>query len=284
MIVVTGATGKLGRLVLEGLLKVVPAGQIVAAVRDPQKATDLSALGVTVRAADYNDPVSLQSAFAGAEKVLLISSNDLARRIAQQQAVVDAAKAAGVQLLAYTSLINLDRTSIGLARDHRATEQAIRESGLKYVMLRDDWYLENHTGQLAPALAHGVILGSAGEGRFAAAARADYAAAAVAVLTGTGHENKVYELAGDAQYSYSELAAELSKQSGKAVVYKDLPEAEYAKTLEGFGLPAEVATMLADADAGAAKGDLESTSKDLGTLIGRPTQTLAEAVAAALKA
>ena len=284
MIVVTGATGKLGRLVLEGLLKVVPAGQIVAAVRDPQKATDLSALGVTVRAADYNDPASLQSAFAGAEKVLLISSNDLAHRIAQQQAVVDAAKATGVQLLAYTSLINLDRTSIGLARDHRATEQAIRESGLKYVMLRDDWYLENHTGQLAPALAHGVILGSAGEGRFAAAARADYAAAAVAVLTGTGHENKVYELAGDAQYSYSDLAAELSKQSGKTVVYKDLPEAEYAKTLEGFGLPAEVATMLADADAGAAKGDLESTSKDLGTLIGRPTQTLAEAVAVALKA
>jgi NAD(P)H dehydrogenase (quinone) len=284
MIVVTGASGKLGHHVVAELVKKVPADQVVAAVRSVEKAASLKALGVEVREADYNKPETLAKAFAGAEKVLLISSNDLENRIPQQRAVVDAAKAAGVQLIAYTSILRADTSKLGLAKDHKATEEYIKASGIPYVFLRNGWYFENRTEALGPALEHGVILGAAGEGRFAAASRADYAGAAAMALTKDGQENKIYELGGDAPYSMAELAAEVSKQSGKQVVYQDLPEQKFAEALAGFGLPKPVAELVADSEAGAAKGELDRAGNDLSTLLGRPTTTLSAAVAAALKA
>ncbi len=287
MIIVTGATGKLGRLVIAGLLESVPPAQIVAAVRTPEKAADLAALGVQVRQADYTEPATLRPALAGADKVLLISSSDLGAgsdaRVAQHQAVIAAAKGAGIKLLAYTSMLRADTSVLALAKVHKATEENIRASGLPFVFLRNGWYFENQTEVLAPAIQHGAILGAAGEGRFASAARSDYAAAAVSVLTGPGHENKAYELAGDTPYTLSELAAEVSKQAGKPVAYNDLSPEAYQSALVGFGLPADLAGLLVDAEVGAARGELDGPSDDLRALTGRPTITLADAVAAALK-
>ncbi len=282
MIVVTGATGQLGKLVVEELLKTVPASQIVAAVRDPQKAQDLAAKGIEIRQADYAQPESLAAAFAGAEKVLLISSSEVGQRVAQHQAVADAARAAGVKLLVYTSILNADSSNLLLSQEHKATEAYLRASGVPFTLLRNGWYTENQTGSLAAAVEHGAILGAAEEGRFAAATRADYAAAAAAVLTGTGHENKVYELGGDEPYTLAELAAEVARQTGKPVAYKNLPQAEYAKALTGFGLPEGLAAAIADADAGASRAELDTRSHDLSKLIGRSTTSMPKAVAAAL--
>ncbi len=284
MIVVTGANGKLGRHVIQGLLEKVPARQIVAAVRDREKTRDLAALGVQLREADYSRPETLDTAFAGADKVLLISSSEVGQRVAQHQAVTDAAKKAGVKLLVYTSILRADISTLALASEHKTTEKYIRSSGVPFVFLRNGWYLENQTAALAPALQHGVIIGAAGEGRFAAAARVDYAGAAIAVLTTAGHENKIYELGGDEPYTLSELAAEVSKQAGKQIRYQNLPQQDYAAALIGFGLPAPLAGAIADADAGAAEGELDCSVHDLSILLGRPTMTLAEAVRSTLAA
>ena len=282
MIVVTGATGKLGGHVITSLLEKVPAAQIVAVVRTIEKAAELRSLGVQLRQADYSKPATLAAAFAGAEKVLLISSNELGRRFPQHQAVVDASRAANVKLFAYTSILRADTSALSLATEHLATEQSIRRSGLPFVFLRNGWYLENHTEALAPALQHGVILGAAEDGKFASAARADYAAAAAAVLAGQGHENKIYELAGDESYTLSELAAEVSRVAATPVAYRNLTQGEYEQALLKIGLPAPIAAMLADSDAGAAKGQLDSKAPDLHALIGRPATSLAQAVASAL--
>ncbi len=282
MIVVTGATGKLGGHVIQSLLEKVPASEIIATVRNKEKASHLTALGVQVRKADYADPATLTAAFAGAEKVLLISSNEVGQRIPQHQAVLDASLAARVKLFVYTSILRADTSRLALAEEHRATEEAIRSSGVPYVLLRNGWYLENHTEALGPALQHGAILGAAGEGKFSSAARSDYAKAAAIVLTEEGHTNKTYELAGDTSYSLGELAAEVSTLAKKDVAYHNLPESEYQKALLQFGLPAGLATMLADSDAGASTGGLYSDSPDLRTLLGRPTVLLADAVTQAL--
>ncbi len=282
MIVVTGASGKLGHHVIQGLLKILKPSEIVAAVRNPSKVTDLKALGVQVREADYEKSETLRSTLAGAQKVLLISSNDLGKRAIQHQAVINAAKSAGVSLLAYTSVLRANSSGLGLAKEHLDTERAILASGLPYVFLRNGWYLENHTENLASALQHGVIMGAAGKGRFASASREDYALAAVAVLTSSGQENKTYELAGDSSFTLADLAEEVSKRSGKKVVYKDMPAADYEKALVSFGLPPAMAHLLADSDTGASKGDLDSNSHDLSKLIGRATTSLAQAVQKAL--
>ena len=282
MIAVTGATGQLGKLIVEQLLEKVPAEQIVAVVRDRQKAQAFSEEGVRVRQADYYRPESLIAALAGAERVLLVSSSEVGHRVPQHQAVADAARAAGVKLLAYTSILNADTSTLLLAKEHKPTEAYIRASGVPFTFLRNGWYTENHTGSLAAAMEHGAILGAAKDGRFATAARADYAAAAVAVLTGKGHENVVYELGGDQAYTLTELAAEVARQTNKPVIYKDLPQEDYAKALAGFGLPEEVAHAIADADAGASRGELYTSSHDLSRLIGRATTPLQESVAAAL--
>lgn len=284
MIVVTGASGQLGRLVIQGLLEKLPAAQIVAAVRDPAKVDHFAALGVQVRQADYDQPQSLERAFAGAEKVLLISSSEVGKRAPQHRAAIAAARKAGVQLLAYTSLLHADRSPLGLAGEHRDTEAALADSGVPHVLLRNGWYSENYTAGVPVALQLGALYGCAGEGRIASAGRADYAAAAVAVLTAEqAQAGRVYELAGDTSYSLAELAAEISSQTGKSIPYKDLPQADYQAALQGAGLPDWLAAMLADSDAGASRGALFDDSRQLGRLIGRPTLTLADAVAQQLR-
>lgn len=282
-IVITGATGHLGRLTVESLLqRGVPAGQIVATGRDADKLAGLAARGVTVRQADYNDPAGLKEAFAGADKLLLISSSEVGQRAVQHRNAVDAARDAGVSLLVYTSAPKADDTELLLAAEHRITEEYIRASGLPFVLLRNCWYIENWTGQLATQLEHGAVLGAAGDGRVSGATRQDFAEAAAAVLAGEGHQGKVYELGGDHAFTLAEYAAAVSEQSGTTVVYRDMPVEAYVQTLVGFGLPEPVAVALADSDAGIARGDLLSDGGDLRRLIGRPTTPLSTAVKAAL--
>ncbi len=283
MIVVTAANGQLGTLVIEGLLKTVPANQIVAAVRTPEKASALFAKGVEVREADYSKPETLTSALEGATKVLLISGTEIGQRVPQHKAVIDAAKAAGVGLLAYTSLLHADTSTLELAAEHLETEKYLQASGIPFVLLRNGWYVENITAGVAPALGQGAFIGSSKAGRFAAATRAEFAEAAVASLTGQGQENKVYELAGDAAFTREELAAEVSKQTNKTVGYHDLPQAEYEKILASF-LPPSLAHIIADAEAKGANGELDDNSHALSRLIGHKTATLAEVVAETLKA
>ncbi|MFC4640408.1 SDR family oxidoreductase [Deinococcus hohokamensis] len=283
MIAITGATGHLGRLTVQALLqRGVPAGELVALVRNPDKAADLASQGIQIRQADYHQPESLSAALQGVDKLLLISTSDFQDRVGQHRHVVEAAKAAGVKLIAYTSILGADRTPMLLANDHHATETLIRESGLPYVFLRNGWYTENYTGNLAQTLEQGVILGAAAEGLFTPATRQDYAEAAAAVLTSEGHEGQTYELGGDAGVTMADLAAELGRQSGKTVRYQNLPPEEYARTLTGFGVPEGMAGILADSDTGIVRGDLATNSGDLRRLIGRPTTPLADALKAAL--
>lgn len=283
MIAITGATGQLGRLVIDALLQRVPASEVLALVRDPLKARDLTALGVTVRQADYSQPQTLATALVGVERLLLISSNEIGQRTAQHLAVIDAAKAAGVKLLAYTSVLRADTSALGLAAEHLATEQALSASGLDHVVLRNGWYSENYSAGLPTALEHGVLLGAAGQGRIASAARADYAEAAAVVLTSEGQAGRVYELAGDSAYTLEQLAAQTARQSGKPLVYQNLSQEEYQAALLGIGLPEGFAVLLADSDAAAAKGALFDDGQQLSRLIGRGTTPIADSVAAALK-
>jgi NAD(P)H dehydrogenase (quinone) len=282
MIAVTGATGQLGRLVTEALLKTIPAAQIVAAVRSPEKAADLAACGVQVRRADYNEPATLDVAFAGVNKLLLISSSEIGKRGAQHRAVIDAARRAGVELIAYTSLLHADTSPLGLASEHRETEAALRESTVPFVVLRNGWYTENYTGSLAPALEHGAILGNSAEGRISSAARADYAEAAAVALTRDAQSGRIYELAGDTAYTLTEFAAEIARQSGKPVVYRNMSETEYKAALISVGLPEPVAALISDSGTGAAKGALFDDNHQLSKLLGRPTTPLSTVVMAAL--
>jgi NAD(P)H dehydrogenase (quinone) len=283
MMLVTGATGKLGRHVMEGLLVKGPATELAVAVRNVAKAADYAARGVAVRHADYDQPHTLVAAFTGIDKVLLISGSEVGKRAAQHLAVIKAAQSAGVRFLAYTSMLRADTSGLALAREHKTTEDAIRGSGLAYVLLRNGWYIENHTEQLDAVLKHGVIAGAAGDGRFASAARQDYAAAAVTVLTEEGHENRVYELTGDSPFTLEELAAEVSKQAGKAIAYTNLSPEQYKNVLVGAGMPSPYTDILVDADVGASRGELDGASGDLRRLIGRPSTSLRDAIEAALK-
>ncbi|EKJ8218149.1 SDR family oxidoreductase [Citrobacter sedlakii] len=283
MIAITGATGQLGHHVIESLLKTVPASQVVAIVRHPAKAATLSQRGITVRQADYSDEAAFTTALQGVEKLLLISSSEVGQRAVQHRNVINAAKTAGVKFIAYTSLLHADRSPLGLHLEHVETETMLAGSGIPYTLLRNGWYSENYLASAPAALEHGVFIGAAGEGKIASATRADYAAAAARVLSTDGHAGKVYELAGDDAWTLSQLADELSQQSGKHIVYQNLSEADFAAALQGAGLPAGLADMLADSDIGASEGGLFDNSRTLSKLIGRPTTTLADSVRAMLQ-
>jgi NAD(P)H dehydrogenase (quinone) len=282
MIAVTGATGHLGRLFIAALLTKVPASGIIAAVRNVEKAKDIAAMGVQVRYADYNQPPTWEPALKGVDKVLLISSSEIGQRAKQHRAVIDAAKRTGVKLLAYTSVLRADTSPLGLAVEHRETEALIRASGIPFTLLRHGWYTENYTAGIPGALAQGAVYGCAGEGRIASATRADYAEAAAAALTAENQAGRVYELAGDTAYTMAGLAAEISRQTGKNIGYVNLPEAEYKNVLVKAGLPEVVAALIADSDTGVSKGGLFDDGHQLSKLIGRPTTSLATAVAAVM--
>lgn len=278
---ITGATGQLGTLIVEQLKAKVPAGDIVAMVRTPAKA---ASLGVEARPFDYNQPATLGSALHGVDALLIVSSNEIGKRAAQHAAVIAAAKEAGVKWVLYTSLLHADTSAItSLSGEHLQTERDLKNAGLPYTILRNGWYTENYTASIPGAVKGGAFLGCAGDGKISSAPRADYAAAAVAVLTTTGHEGKTYELAGDTAYTLTDLAAEISRQTGKTIPYKNLSEAEYAKVLEGFGLAAPMAAAIANFDTGAAKGSLFDVGGQLSRLLGRATTSLSAVVAAALK-
>jgi NAD(P)H dehydrogenase (quinone) len=283
MIAVTGATGNLGGLVIDHLLdRGVAPSEIVAAVRSPEKASDLTDRGVEVRKADYDEPDTLDAAFEGIDQLLLISSSEVGRRVTQHRNVVDAAAENDVDYLVYTSMLRADSSPLLMAEEHKATEEAIRDSGIPFTLLRNGWYIENYTEQIGQALDQEAFVGSAEDGRISAATRSDYAEAAAVVLTEDGHEGEVYELGGDEAFTMEELAAEVAEQSGREIVYQDLPAEEYKQVLVDVGLPEGYAEVLADSDEGIADGHLYTESDDLRRLIGHPTTPLEEAVAEAL--
>ena len=276
-IAVTGASGQLGRATIEILRdKGAPVIGLARALET------VDTLGVRLRAADYDRPETLEPALAGIETLLLVSGNEIGSRLRQHRAVIDAAKAAGLRWIVYTSLLRADRSPLSLAPEHFATEQALAASGIPHTILRNGWYVENYTASIPGALAGGAFLGAAGSGRISAAARADYAAAAAAVLTGEGHVGATYELAGDTAFTLTDLAAEISRQTGRDIPYRDLSEPDYAAALAGFGLPEPVAHAYASFDAAAARDALFDDGGQLSRLIGCPTTPLATSVAAAL--
>lgn len=285
MIVVTGATGQLGQLVVEGLVNEVPVEQIAVVVRDPAKAARFGELGVEVRVADYSDPATLADAFKEGEKVLLISGSEVGQRVPQHKAVIDAAKNANVALLGYTSILGGPAADFELAREHQITERYLIDSGLPYVLLRNGWYHENYTQNLGQVLANGGVLTSASEGaKVASATRADFAAAAVAVLTTEGHENREYELSGDHAWTYEEYAAEVSRQLGEEIGVNRVPGEAHREILVGAGVPDPFAAILVGVEDAISRGLLAVQTGDLAKLIGRPTTPIAHAITEGLQA
>ncbi|MBW0105297.1 NAD(P)H-binding protein [Pseudonocardia sp. KRD291] len=279
---VTGATGALGALVVGELLgRGVPAADVVAVVRTPSKAEDLAARGVTVRRGDYSAPETLPAALAGVDVLLLVSGNEVGRRVPQHEAVIEAAVDAGVGRIVYTSVLRADTTELALAPEHKATEELLRRSGVLFTVLRNGWYTENYTERIPEYLARGAIVGAAGGGRVAAATRADYAAAAAEVLLGDGHAGAVYELGGT-PFTFTELAAQITRASGTEVGYTDVGVAELVGILQGAGLDEPTAGFVAALDEAIARGDLDADPADLVRLLGRPSTPLADAVRASV--
>jgi NAD(P)H dehydrogenase (quinone) len=275
-IAVTGATGQLGQIIINKLKEKISSADIVALARSSQKASEL---GVEVREADYDEAETLERALSGIDTLLLISGSEVGKRSVQHRNVIQAAVKNGVKWIIYTSILHADTTTISLAQEHLETEAELKRSNIPFTLLRNGWYTENYTGSIPGAIAGGAFIGSAGEGKLSLAARADYAEAAVAVLTTPGHEGKVYELAGDEAWTLSDLAAEVSKQTGKDLPFVNMPETEYAKALTGFGLPEGLAHSIAGWDVSASRGDLFDESRQLSKLIGHNTTPLSVVVA-----
>lgn len=276
---ITGATGQLGRLVVEKLKQRVKADDLIALVRSPEKAADL---GIAARRFDYTKPETLAGELQGIDYLLLISASDVGQRKLQHQNVIDAARTAGIKRIVYTSLLHADSTTLSLAAEHVETEKLLKASGIPHTILRNGWYTENYMGSVPGAITAGAFLGSAGNGKISSASRADYAEAAAVVLSSDGHVDKVYELAGDVAYTLKDLAAEVSRQTGKNIPYNNLSVAEYASTLTTLGLPEGLAKTIAGWDVGISKNDLFNETRVLSKLIGRPTTRLADTVKATL--
>lgn len=276
---ITGATGHLGRIVIEKLKGRMPAQSIVALVRSPEKATEMV---VEAREFDYTRAENLADSLKGIDNLLLISANKVGQRARQHFNVIQAAKIAGVKWIVYTSILHADTSSISLAKEHYETEKALKTSGIPHTILRNGWYTENYTGSIKGALKGGAFIGSAGEGKISSAAREDYAEAAVNVLTGDNQQGKIYELAGDESYTLSDLAAEISRQTGKRIPYRNLPENEYSDILTSFGIPESMAKEIAGWDISASEGALYDDSGQLSKLIGRPTTSMSKTVEEAL--
>lgn len=278
-VAITGVTGHLGRLVLAKLKSAGPSLDVIGLARSPAKA---AGLGIPVREADYERPATLADALAGIDTLLLISASELGKRARQHRNIIEAATQSMVGRIIYTSLLHADTSILDLAGEHLETERMLKDSGIPHAILRNGWYTENYTGSIAGALAGGAFLGSAGKGRVSSAARADYADAAVKVLTGRGHDGRTYELAGDTAWTLADLATEISRQAGKSIPYKNLPETDYVAALQGFGVPPDFARAIASWDVSASQGALFDDSRELSGLIGHPTTPLSTTVAEAL--
>lgn len=276
---ITGATGQLGRKVIDNLEEKTATDQIVVLVRSPEKASDMR---VEARSFDYSKPETLERGLEGVDRLLLISSSEVGKRAEQHINVIEAAKKAGVKWIVYTSLLHADTSSLSLAPEHLESEAALKESGIDYTILRNGWYTENYTASIPSALENGAFIGSAGNGKVSSATRKDYAEAAVAAILDESNKGKVFELAGDDSYTLTDLAAEISKQTDKDIPYKNLPEDEYAKILKSAGLPEFFAEAIASWDTSASKGDLFDEGHQLSKLIGRSTTPLSKAVEEAL--
>ncbi len=281
-IAITGATGQLGSIVIEKLLLQTEANNIVALVRNPAKATHLTAQNIEVREFDYDRPETLVPALSGIDKLLLISANEVGRRTPQHKAVIDAAKVAGVPYLAYTSLLRADTSPLDLAQEHRETEKLIQDSGLYYTFLRNNWYSENYLAGVAHTIEIGTLFGAAQDGRISSASRIDYAEAAAKVLTSTGHDNQTYELAGSQSFSLSELATLIGQAASKNINYQNISAEEYTQGLTQAGLPAGLVAVIVDADIQTIQGAMYSDSQDLEQLIGRKTTNIQDTIKAAL--
>ncbi|UPL14913.1 SDR family oxidoreductase [Microbacterium galbinum] len=276
-ILVTGATGQLGRLVIDSLLeRGAEPSSIVAGVRDLTKASDIAARGVRTAVVDYDRADTIAAALEGVDSVLLISGSEVGRRTAQHQAVIDAAKAAGVGKLVYTSAPKAPTSDLVLAPEHKATEELIAASGIPAVILRNNWYTENYAGNIAQARETGVVAASVGDGRVASASRKDFADAAAVVLLEDGHLGQAYELGGDVAWTYDELAAAIAEVIGSPVEYRALTAEEHAAALESAGLDAGTVGFVTALDAGIRDGALADTDGTLARLIGRPTTPLVE--------
>ncbi|TGS14404.1 SDR family oxidoreductase [Mesorhizobium sp. M2E.F.Ca.ET.209.01.1.1] len=282
---VTGATGQLGELVIDALLGRLSADRIVAATRSPLsiEAQRLRSKGVDVRVVDYREPELVAAAFEGMERLLLISGTDAHARVQQHRNAITAAEQAGIELIVYTSVLRAPESALAVAQDHRQTEADLVASRVPHAILRNGWYTENYLASLRSALDRGVLFGCARDGRICSAARADYAEAAAIVLSTDDHVGRVYELAGDEAFTLDELASQAASISGQPIVYRDLSPSEYRDKLRAAGLRDELADLLVDSDACAAKGALEDCSRQLSVLIGRPTRPLGEVLADGLR-
>lgn len=277
-IAITGATGQLGQLVIEALLKQTDASNIITLVRHQNRAQHRTAQGIETRHFDYDQPQSLAPSLDGVDKLLLISANEVGRRTPQHQAVIEAAQKAGVKYIAYTSLYNVDKSALGLAQEHRETEALIKESGLSYTFLRNNWYSENYLAGLAHNIETGVLYGAAADGKISSASRQDYAEAAAKVISTHGHENKTYELAGSDSFTLNDLAGFISEASAKTVKYQNLSAEDYTQGLSQAGLPEGLINVIVDADIHTIQGAMFSDSKDLEHLIGRKTTSIQDSI------
>ncbi len=280
-IVVTGATGHLGRLVIDNLIeRGVDPAEIRAAGRNAEKLAELSSR-VQTAVIDFEDPATLVPAFTGADALLLVSGSEVGKRMPQHTNAIDAAVAAGVGRVVYTSAPHADTTELAVAPEHKATEELLTASGLPVTFLRNNWYTENYVGPLEQARETGTVVASVGDGRIASATRNDYAEAAAVVLTTPGHEDKVYELAGDVAWSFYDLAAAFSEIIGSEVVYTPIEPEEYARILTGAGLDEGTVAFVVALDQATRNGALADVTGDLSRLIGRPTTSLVDGLRAA---
>ena len=282
-IAITGATGQLGELVIHNLLKQTKAENIIALVRDFDKAQSLKQQGAELRLFDYDQPETLIPALQGVDKLLLISANEIGRRTPQHLAVINAAISAKIPYIAYTSLLNADTNPLGLAQEHRETEALILQSAMKYTFLRNNWYSENYLANVQHVAETGVLYGSAQDGKISSASRLDYAEAAAKVLLTTNHDNKIYELAGSTSYTLTDLASYIANSSGKTVHYQNISAEDYNEALTSAGLPKALVEVIVDADVQSVAGAMFSDSKDLENLIGRKTTPIQDQVQALFK-
>ena len=272
---ITGATGQLGQLVVQKLKDKNPDAKLVALVRNPDKAKPL---GIEAKAFDYEQPEALPKALEDIDRLVFISGSEIGKRETQHKNVINAAKQAQVKQIAYTSLLHADTSSMIIAPEHLATEKMLQDSGIPHTILRNGWYTENYTAGLKQAVEQGAIIGSAGDGKISSATREDYAEAIAETIINDDHTGKTYELAGDQTFTMQDLAAEVSKQTGKNIEFVNLPEAEYAQKLQEIRLPEGMAKAFASLDYSASKNDLHDESGELARLINRPTTSLSQAV------